>query len=102
MEIVGFENDVALVVHARNIYEMQIDTNEFLRTTKLKLECVTLKPTGYKTETIVISRKWVKQVLKVQVESTITASTETIKCLACIKRKDSRKTSRHTPSFCRL
>ena len=100
MEIVGFGNDVALVVQASNIYEMQIVTNEFLRTTKLKLEWVTLKPTGYKTKTVVISIKWVKQVLKVQVEST-TSSTETIKCLECIKLNRSRSNvKRHIKDLC--
>lgn len=98
-KIVGFADDVAVIVQAGNIEEVQIYANETIRTIKMWLESLELQLAEQKTEAVLISSKRSKEVLKLKIGRSEIASTDAIKYLGVII--DSRLNfKRHTDYSC--
>ena len=83
-KIIGFADDIAVVVQARNLEDVQLYTNETIRTIKLWLESAKLKLAEHKTEAVLISSKRATEVLKIRVGSIEIASVDAIKYLGVI------------------
>lgn len=84
VQIVGFADDVAIIVQAQILDDVQLYANEAVRTIKNWLESVNLKLAEHKTESVLISSKRAKEILEIKVGRTNITSKEAIKYLGVI------------------
>lgn len=79
--VVGFADDVAIVVRARELEDVQLYANEAIRSINHWLKSVNLDLAVHKTEAVLVSKKRKREFLKIQVGESEIRSKESIKYL---------------------